>query len=360
MQLKTPPGSPAFSLGYPFCLLIVVLSLGAGCAGLRESYSIRNLTTGEKVSLKKQTPRPEQIISVDNERIQIFAGTRDGRFEITEVVYDGRVIRTIPVGRFSTNYLRAYAWNMLGLAVSPDATRIAYSDMSSRELRLFSICNESSTVLRTNIPSNAASIEFLLWRSDDELLVGFDGSESSEAELFMMNTATKSLVFDLKPPGLMGHLVNLSHDKRYLACWNAESSKSIYGDFHIYDLSVPSELGMTRSSRKLFSRPYWTGTDEGLSYGEQNQLMLYSLARKEATCLKSYADGMAVHVRGAGGTKVFYEVVPSAGNGGPKALKGLHIFDLVSKTERRLEDIPLNWYLHVSPDGKFLITGSGL
>jgi len=359
MPLKEPRFSPVFSLGHLFCFLIPILAIGTGCAGLRESYSVRNLTTGEQVSLKKQSRYPEQIIAVDNQRIRIFAGTRDGRFEIRDVGYDGRVIMTIPVGRFSTYYLRAYAWNMIGLAVSPDAKRIAYCDRPSRELRLFNISDESHTVLRTNIPSNWA-FSFLQWRSDDDLVVGFDDSESSDAELFMMNTSTKSLVFELKPRGLMGDLVNLSHNKRYLACWNADSSKSIYGDFHIYDLSVPRELGSMHSSDKLFSRPYWTDTDEGLSYGELNKLMLYSLARKEVICLKSYADGMAVHVRGTGGTKVFYEVVPSAGKGGPKTLKGLYIFDLVSKTERRLEDVPLNWYLHVSPDGKFLIAGSGL
>jgi hypothetical protein len=358
MQLNKPP--PQLSWTTLYCLVIALLALGTGCAGYRESYSIRNLTTGEQVSLKTKTPYPQRIIETDNQRIRIFTGTRDARFEITDIGYDGKVIRTIPVGRLSTYYLRAYAWDMIGLAVSPDATRIAYCDIPSRELRLFNINDESHTVLRTNIPSDWASIEFLKWRSDDELIVGFDESETSAAQLFMINISTKALVFELGLHGLMGNKFALSHNKRYMAYWDALSSKSIYGDFHIYDLSVPRELGITPSSHKLFSSPYWTEADESLCYGEQNKLMLYSLARKEAICLRSYADGLAVHVKGTGGTKVFFKVVPSAGKGGRKALKGLYIFDLASKTERILKDVPLHEKVIVSPDGKFLITGSGL
>src|SRR5690606_5318314 len=123
----------------------------------RQSYSIRNLTTGETVTLKKQTPHPEQIIAVDNQKIRIFAGTRNGRFEIRDVGYDGKVFKTIPVAQFSTYYLRAYVWDMIGLAVSPDATRIAYCDVPSRELRLFNIHDGSHTALRTNIPLDWAA-----------------------------------------------------------------------------------------------------------------------------------------------------------------------------------------------------------
>jgi WD40 repeat protein len=337
----------------------VLLVLLAGCSTARESYSILNLDTGEKASVKKVSPFRDIIIGQDagGKTIRIFTRTKDYQFEIREVRYDGSVARVIRVPCFAAPYLQTYACDMFGLAVSKDASRIAYYDQTAKDLRLFNVIERSHEVLLTNAAPSLLSVQLLQWRCENELVACIYEWGMPTARCFMLNAANKALGFDCHPVDVI--FSSLSPDGRYLVLFESLRKGSREHQYRLYDLTSRGEIGTIRSPDGVLGGgpALWAGASDGIFYARRNQLMLYSLASNESKCLREYAPGMDIYPKASAGRKVFYSVKPK---GAISPTRGLYIYDLDQQRELHLDKVQNNAVVIASPDGKHLITGWGL
>lgn len=335
---------------------VATMTLLVGCAS--ESYSVFNTSTGESISYESEIPYLEQIIQADNDTFRIFARDKKNRFTIRDIRYDGTVARRVEVPCFSEPYLRLYIYEMLGLAVSPDVSRIAYHDLTNGELRLYDIGNKTNEVLLSNLPSGGLPIPILEWRSDHELIVGIAATKEKAARLMMINADSKSIVCELHPCNLHEFNNALSHNERYFVFWDALDKEScLYGQYRIYDIETRREVSVINPGKEILMRPYWSGGDKNIVYAVRNRLMVYSMARRESKCVMSVPDKMDVRTLCCAGNQIFYTIKPYAA---PGMARGLYVFDIVDQKERRIEKAYTYGRVVVSPDGEFLVTGSGL
>jgi hypothetical protein len=346
---------------------VVFLILLTGCVTGKDSYSILNLETGETVSVKKASPCPDEFIGQDAQAktFSLFTRTKDDQFEIRDVRYDGSVARTVPVPCFSASYLATYAFDMEGLAVSPNAARIAYYDEKTKDLKLFDIKKQAHQILLTNVAPSIVSLVFLRWRSENELVACVYEYGQPTARCFMIDVESKSLVFDFRPTCLYQISNALSPDGRYLVYLESylpyqESlrEKNFKRQYRIYDIRSRREVGaITVPDGDLFGEPRWVESNDGIFYDHRNCLMLYSLALNESRCLREYEPEMIIHPLTSAGRKVYYIVKPQGTSG---SIYGVYVYDLDKQKESRLDKVKNNGKVIASPDGKFLITGWGL
>jgi hypothetical protein len=133
------------ALGFVAALLLLT-----GCITGKETYSILDLKTGKSLTLKKQSAYPEEIIDMNDKTFRIFTRSGEG-FEIWDVHYNGSLATNFSGRHFSDHILLRYGLFKEGFAVSSDASRIAYFDLPSGELRVFNVKDGSQRTLLANL-----------------------------------------------------------------------------------------------------------------------------------------------------------------------------------------------------------------
>ncbi|HWQ91449.1 MAG TPA: hypothetical protein VN673_07240 [Clostridia bacterium] len=316
-----------------------------------------NLETGEKASVRKISRFRDVIIGQNTESrsLRIFTRTENDEFVIRNVRFDGSLEKVTSIPCFAALHLETYTCNMLGLAVSEDASRIAYYDEATKDLRLYNLKDHSQDVLLTNAIPSFRSIRLLEWSSTNHLVVCIYDQSMASARCLMLEVGNKSPVFDFHPLNCVYAV--LSPDGRYLA-YGVNLREKQPQQYRIYDTQLRCDIRTLPMSDRLVSGPFlWTGRSDGLFYTERNRLMLYSLALDQAVCLREYTLGLRVHPKASSRSKVFYTVKPY---GKSRPTRGLFAYDIDQQKELRVEQIKNNAELFASPDGKFLITGWGL
>ena len=341
----------------PLCPHLVALVLLSGCVTAKDACCIFELKTEKALWLKKQSACPEDVISVNAETFRIFNRTTAG-FEVRDLHYDGSLSRRVSGGQFSAHILRYYGLFTEGFAVSRDASRIAYCDLPSGELRLVSVREGSEQVLLTNVATNEMSVAWLEWRSDSELIIAISAWVGERPRFLMLNVDTKRVMFELPVCARAQYSPNnaLSHDKRYLAYQEFCGGDSSYGSLRVYDIAARKQVATVVARHSIVQTPHWSESDQTFVYVDGSDLMEYSLARQEPKCIRSYPKGGGIHLFAYERGKVFHTVVARRQRLSESPLR---IYDIGQQQEQQISGVRLNGRVSVSPGGKFVITSWG-
>jgi WD40 repeat protein len=341
----------------PIFILIVTSALLTGCVTHKKSYTIRDLNSGEKVTLMRQSWYPEEIVDLDDQTktFRIFTRSKEGGFEIWDVSYNGTIMRKIKGEKdFSDRIIRWYWLYREAFEVSANGSQLAYFDEPSRELRLFNIKDGSERVLLANVATNNVHITMLNWYSKNELIVGANRwGGGAKARLLMFNTDNKSIIFEQQACWLIesAHLT-LSHNKRYLI-YGDEYDMCPKGCYKIYDIQMGKEIGIIIGRGSIYGNAYWSDGDETIVYADGDDLMEYSISSKSFRCLKSFPAKDTIHILGYESGRIFY------GLGMGADIAPLRIYNVATGAERIIKNISLNGRMIISPGGEYIITGWG-
>lgn len=330
-----------------------VLVLLAGCTTGKESFSILDLSTGARASIRKASAFPDEIIGQNaaTKTIRLFTRVKGGRFQIRDVRYDGSVTRQLNVPCFNSLHLQTYALGMYDLAVAEDARHIAYFNEHTKELRLFEVSGQSHQVLMTNL---ASGISMLQWHSENELLACIGKRSFGPAWIVMLDVRSKALLFDFHTKASLFY--EFSPNRRFIAYSDLLRQGSYETAFRIYDLLLRRVSGVITSTEGcLYGSPLWTENSDGVIYADLNRLMMYSVKDNKSECLREYEPGAHISPRASAGGKVFYTVTPQR----QRPIRGVYVYDRDKKREVLLSEVKSNGQVIASPDGRYLITGWG-
>ena len=306
--------------------LMIVLCLALFSTGCVRPIAGVMHPGADKMAIIKSSSRCANVLLKVDELKRTFCYMSEDEsaecYIISTYNFDGILISEKPFPQFSK-----WCWIDFGYgerfsgSVSPDCSSVAYLDIKDpwdnkeKDLCYFNANTGIRKILVKNLTRKANDISVLCWISDKEVMVAVDAYDD-----FTNKPAPRLLLIDIEKPTISvdmhcGSLRNsqfaVSHSKRYLAYWEGMGRYSSHGSFHILDLLEHKEVAMTEPGEPAtFGGPKWNQEDDALSYIMDNNLTTFSIASKQTTVLKSFANKYDVTLQDYHGQRIYYRITP--------------------------------------------------
>lgn len=333
-------------------LIFLIVPAILGCGGMKQTYTLYHVQTGRQVTMRKQSPRPEEVVDLWTNRFRMITARTNG-FELKHVRFDGVTDRTVELPFLSQYIARWYGLCTELYAISNDETRIAFFDLNTAELKLVDVQAGTESVLVREVTTNVPAVAWLQWRSADELLFAISGWCGDQARVTLVDVRSGSISDLAAGPGLW-HIygLSLSRNGKFLGC-AASSRRSDTNAIYVHDIDSRTEVDRLVSREHILGKPLW-GDGLDFVYLDGDDLMQYSLDRKHTAPVRSFSKEQSVYLRGFERGLVFYKVSPRSNI----RRSSLVAFDIRRHTEREIP-APLEGHVYVAPGGEMILSGWG-